>query len=164
MRRIGFGETTRSHVLIDRTLAEVAGTLLTAELALAHGLACNTAGGKQSGVCGPAAAYVIQTKGNCTGHGVTQTELQHDPSLPLQARTTHSATMAPGSASSTTWLSPRSCCCARGGCSECSSSTWTFTRWEGWGRGEGEQGGRMGADLETGLMGHRGASLLVAAA
>jgi acetoin utilization deacetylase AcuC-like enzyme len=32
-------------VLVERTLAEVAGTLLTAELALRHGLACNTAGG-----------------------------------------------------------------------------------------------------------------------
>lgn len=45
VRRIGFGEVTRSQALIDRTLAEVAGTLLTAELALEHGLACNTAGG-----------------------------------------------------------------------------------------------------------------------
>ena len=45
VRRIGFGEVTRTQTLIDRTLAEVAGTLLTAELALAHGLACNTAGG-----------------------------------------------------------------------------------------------------------------------
>ncbi|GAB4813155.1 hypothetical protein N2152v2_000201 [Parachlorella kessleri] len=45
LRRIGFGEVTRSQTLIDRTLAEVAGTLLTAELALEHGLACNTAGG-----------------------------------------------------------------------------------------------------------------------
>jgi acetoin utilization deacetylase AcuC-like enzyme len=30
---------------VERTKAEVAGTLLTAELALQHGLACNTAGG-----------------------------------------------------------------------------------------------------------------------
>lgn len=30
---------------MERTLAEVSGTLLTAELALQHGLACNTAGG-----------------------------------------------------------------------------------------------------------------------
>lgn len=45
MRRIGFGEVARTQALIDRTLAEVAGTILTAELALAHGLACNTAGG-----------------------------------------------------------------------------------------------------------------------
>jgi acetoin utilization deacetylase AcuC-like enzyme len=33
------------QVLVERTLAEVAGTLLTAELALKHGVACNTAGG-----------------------------------------------------------------------------------------------------------------------
>jgi acetoin utilization deacetylase AcuC-like enzyme len=45
VRRIGFGEATRSQLLVDRTLAEVAGTILTAELALEHGLACNTAGG-----------------------------------------------------------------------------------------------------------------------
>lgn len=70
MRRIGFGEATRSPVLIERTKAEVAGgpcmtssitpslhvltseasdpcagTLLTARLALQHGLACNVAGG-----------------------------------------------------------------------------------------------------------------------
>jgi hypothetical protein len=45
MRRIGFGEVTRTKTLIDRTKAEVAGTLRTAELALQHGLAVNTAGG-----------------------------------------------------------------------------------------------------------------------
>lgn len=33
-------------MLVDRTKAEVAGTLLTAQLALTHGLACNTAGGR----------------------------------------------------------------------------------------------------------------------
>mmetsp|Transcript_33849 Transcript_33849/g.63747 ORF Transcript_33849/g.63747 Transcript_33849/m.63747 type:complete len:304 (+) Transcript_33849:345-1256(+) len=42
MRRIGF---PWSQVLVERTLAEVAGTMLTAELALKHGIACNTAGG-----------------------------------------------------------------------------------------------------------------------
>jgi hypothetical protein len=36
-------------VLVDRTKSEVAGTLLTAQLALQHGLACNTAGGYQEG-------------------------------------------------------------------------------------------------------------------
>lgn len=45
VRRIGFGDATRTQVLVDRTKAEVAGTLLTAQLALKHGLACNTAGG-----------------------------------------------------------------------------------------------------------------------
>lgn len=45
MRKIGFGDVTRQPGLIERTLAECAGTLLTAELALEHGIACNTAGG-----------------------------------------------------------------------------------------------------------------------
>ncbi|GFH10194.1 hist_deacetyl domain-containing protein [Haematococcus lacustris] len=46
MRRIGLGaEAIRSPVLIKRTMAEVAGTLLTARLALRCGLAVNTAGG-----------------------------------------------------------------------------------------------------------------------
>ncbi|KAG1653951.1 hypothetical protein FOA52_002848 [Chlamydomonas sp. UWO 241] len=44
-RRIGFGAALSEPVLIERTKAEVAGTLLTARLALRHGLACNTAGG-----------------------------------------------------------------------------------------------------------------------
>ena len=34
-----------SSLLVERTLSEVAGTLLTAELALEHGIACSTAGG-----------------------------------------------------------------------------------------------------------------------
>ena len=45
-RRIGFGVETASPVLIERTKMEVAGTLLTARLAMEHGMACNTAGGE----------------------------------------------------------------------------------------------------------------------
>lgn len=44
-RRIGFGDHIKTQTLIDRTCAEVSGTILTAELALRHGLACNVAGG-----------------------------------------------------------------------------------------------------------------------
>ncbi|KAK9791134.1 hypothetical protein WJX73_006413 [Symbiochloris irregularis] len=44
-RRIGFGVCMADPNLIERTKSEVAGTLLTAELALQHGLAVNTAGG-----------------------------------------------------------------------------------------------------------------------
>lgn len=44
-KRIGFGSVTSTKPLITRTLFEVAGTLLTARLALEYGLACNTAGG-----------------------------------------------------------------------------------------------------------------------
>jgi hypothetical protein len=43
-RSIGFGAATQTRLLVERTKAEVAGTLLTAQLALKHGLACNTAG------------------------------------------------------------------------------------------------------------------------
>ncbi|GMH42386.1 hypothetical protein BSKO_10305 [Bryopsis sp. KO-2023] len=45
VRRIGFGDATRTNALVERTKAEVAGTLLTAEIALRTGLACNLAGG-----------------------------------------------------------------------------------------------------------------------
>jgi acetoin utilization deacetylase AcuC-like enzyme len=45
LRRIGFGDVASQRVLIERTKAEVAGTQLTAELALRFGLAVNTAGG-----------------------------------------------------------------------------------------------------------------------
>jgi acetoin utilization deacetylase AcuC-like enzyme len=48
LRRIGL---PWSPVLVERTLAEVAGTLLTAELALEYGLACNTAGGTHTRLC-----------------------------------------------------------------------------------------------------------------
>lgn len=43
--RIGFGDAVSTPTLVNRTKAEVAGTLLTARLALQYGLACNTAGG-----------------------------------------------------------------------------------------------------------------------
>ncbi|KAF6255252.1 hypothetical protein COO60DRAFT_234250 [Scenedesmus sp. NREL 46B-D3] len=45
VRRIGFGAATRTAMLVNRTKCEVAGTLLTAQLALQHGLAVSTAGG-----------------------------------------------------------------------------------------------------------------------
>jgi acetoin utilization deacetylase AcuC-like enzyme len=45
VRQIGFGDAVKTESLIQRTCAEVAGTLLTATLALQHGLALNCAGG-----------------------------------------------------------------------------------------------------------------------
>lgn len=45
VRRIGFGPATRTHLLVERTKWEVAGTLQTAQLALEYGTAVNTAGG-----------------------------------------------------------------------------------------------------------------------
>ena len=44
-RQIGFREQTSRPELIERTVLEVAGTLLTAQLALRYGLACNVSGG-----------------------------------------------------------------------------------------------------------------------
>jgi len=44
-RRIGFGAEMRRPELIRRTLLECSGTVLTARLALQHGIACNLAGG-----------------------------------------------------------------------------------------------------------------------
>ena len=44
-RQIGFGDAVKTESLIQRTCAEVAGTLLTATLALQQGLAINCAGG-----------------------------------------------------------------------------------------------------------------------
>ena len=44
-RRIGFNEEMRQPALIERTKLECAGTVLTVQLALRHGLAANLAGG-----------------------------------------------------------------------------------------------------------------------
>lgn len=55
--RIGLGPHTPT--LVDRTKAEVAGTLLTAELALHHGLACNTAGGTHHAHAGFGSGFCI---------------------------------------------------------------------------------------------------------
>lgn len=45
IRQIGFGDEVSTKVLIDRTCAEISGTMLTSLLALKHGLAVNCAGG-----------------------------------------------------------------------------------------------------------------------
>ena len=57
LRRIGLGPWT--DALRERTLAEVAGTLRTAELALRHGLACNTAGGTHHAARAHGAGYCV---------------------------------------------------------------------------------------------------------
>ncbi|KAG2431189.1 hypothetical protein HXX76_009717 [Chlamydomonas incerta] len=60
VRRIGFGPAvTRSEVLVRRTKAEVAGTLLTARLALAAGLAVNCAGGTHHAFPAHGSGYCI---------------------------------------------------------------------------------------------------------
>ena len=59
VRRIGFGDAMQTQVLVDRTLAEVSGTLLTAELAIKHGLAVNTAGGTHHAFRAHGSGYCI---------------------------------------------------------------------------------------------------------
>jgi acetoin utilization deacetylase AcuC-like enzyme len=58
-RRIGLGAATSGRLLIERTHAEVAGTLLTARLALEGGLAVNTAGGTHHAHPGFGSGYCI---------------------------------------------------------------------------------------------------------
>lgn len=58
-RRIGFGNIVNCPKLINRTQAEVAGTLLTAELALNHGLAVSTAGGTHHAFRAAGSGYCI---------------------------------------------------------------------------------------------------------
>lgn len=93
LRRIGFGEVTRSQALIARTLSEVAGTILTAELALAHGLACNAAGGERT-LQPPLCCLVGERR-----RASPRSEPPTAGSAPVpQAPTTPSAPMAPASA------------------------------------------------------------------
>jgi acetoin utilization deacetylase AcuC-like enzyme len=56
MRRIGFPLTPD---VIARSRSAVAGTLLTARLAIAHGLACNTAGGSHHAFAGHGSGYCV---------------------------------------------------------------------------------------------------------
>ena len=58
-RRIGFRGEISKPELIERTQLEVAGTVLTAELALRHGLACNCAGGTHHAHRGHGSGFTI---------------------------------------------------------------------------------------------------------
>ena len=78
-RRIGFGAATASPVLIERTKAEVAGTLLTARLALEHGLACNTAGGEREGSRVGGRGDRAGTGARAKGYPVTSREASEAP-------------------------------------------------------------------------------------
>lgn len=55
-RRLGF---SLSEALVRRSRAAVGGTILTAELALTHGLACNTAGGSHHAFPGYGAGFCV---------------------------------------------------------------------------------------------------------
>ncbi|KAL7531283.1 hypothetical protein ACHAWF_003704 [Thalassiosira exigua] len=58
-RLVGFREQTSRPELIERTLLEVAGTVLTAQLAMRYGLASNLAGGTHHAESGRGKGYTI---------------------------------------------------------------------------------------------------------
>jgi acetoin utilization deacetylase AcuC-like enzyme len=58
-RLIGFREHTSRHEIIQRTVTEVAGTVLTAQLALKYGLASHTAGGTHHAQSGEGRGFTI---------------------------------------------------------------------------------------------------------
>ncbi|KAI8476146.1 MAG: hypothetical protein J3K34DRAFT_402225 [Monoraphidium minutum] len=68
LRRIGLRDAASTPLLVARTKAEVAGTLLTAELALQRGLACNTAGGTHHAFRDYGAGYCILNDLAFTAH------------------------------------------------------------------------------------------------
>eukprot|EP00879_Flechtneria_rotunda_P018304 GHRR01019201.1.p1 GENE.GHRR01019201.1~~GHRR01019201.1.p1 ORF type:complete len:343 (+),score=113.12 GHRR01019201.1:374-1402(+) len=72
VQRIGFGPATHTQILIDRTKAEVAGTLLTAQLALQHGLAVNTAGGTHHAFADYGSGFCILNDLAYTAHWLIQ--------------------------------------------------------------------------------------------
>ncbi|CAI5497988.1 unnamed protein product [Closterium sp. Naga37s-1] len=78
MRRIGF---PWSPTLVRRTLAEVAGTLETAQLALEHGLACSTAGGTHHAFRAHGSGYCILNDLAVTAAALTVSSSLH-PSPP----------------------------------------------------------------------------------
>lgn len=99
VRRIGLGPIT--PLLVQRTKAEVASTLLTARLALRHGLACSTAGA--------AAALDVQSCRRRAARHWERNSCRAAPTPPYRrrrwrnhnqaARTTRLPTPAPASAS-----------------------------------------------------------------
>jgi acetoin utilization deacetylase AcuC-like enzyme len=58
-RRIGFRELCHTPELIQRTLLEVSGTILSSHLAYAYGLATNVAGGTHHATATMGAGYTI---------------------------------------------------------------------------------------------------------
>jgi acetoin utilization deacetylase AcuC-like enzyme len=77
MRRIGFGDVTSTEILINRTKAEVAGTLLTAELALQHKLAVNTAGGTHHAFADSGSGFCILNDLAITAESLISRNLCH---------------------------------------------------------------------------------------
>ena len=70
-RTIGFREQTARPELVERTVLEVAGTVLTAQLALTYGIAANTAGGTHHAHPQGGAGYTILNDLAVTTHVLT---------------------------------------------------------------------------------------------
>ena len=73
-RFIGFREQTYRPELIERTILEVAGTILTAQLALKYGLACHVAGGTHHAESARGKGYTIINDLACAARLMTWTE------------------------------------------------------------------------------------------
>jgi acetoin utilization deacetylase AcuC-like enzyme len=73
-RLIGFREHTRRPEVIERTVLEVAGTILTAQLALKYGLACHLAGGTHHAEYGRGKGFTILNDLACVARLVTWSE------------------------------------------------------------------------------------------
>lgn len=73
-RYIGFREQTCRPELIERTILEVAGTILTAQLALKYGLACHVAGGTHHAESARGKGYTIINDLACVARLMTWTE------------------------------------------------------------------------------------------
>mmetsp|Transcript_324 Transcript_324/g.568 ORF Transcript_324/g.568 Transcript_324/m.568 type:complete len:432 (+) Transcript_324:102-1397(+) len=80
-RRIGFREQTHRPELIERTVLEVAGTVLTAQLAYHYGIAANVAGGTHHASPDGGAGYTIFNDLAVTANFLTN-EILHKGSTP----------------------------------------------------------------------------------
>lgn len=74
-RIIGFREQTHRPELVERTVLEVAGTVLTAQLALKHGIAANLAGGTHHAHPSGGAGYTILNDLAITANLLTKASL-----------------------------------------------------------------------------------------
>ena len=76
-RNIGFREQTYRSELIERTVLEVAGTVLTSQLAYHYGIACNVAGGTHHAHPMAGAGYTIFNDLAITSSYLTDEKLHH---------------------------------------------------------------------------------------
>lgn len=87
-RRIGFREQTCRPELIERTLLEVAGTILTCQLALQYGIASNLAGGTHHATYNYGSGYTILNDLAIASNYLTN-PIFHIPYSDSQSRSIH---------------------------------------------------------------------------